>query len=137
MQRKMNYAFSLTAGVLAAAAVCGIVSLTVRSFGDWMLYFGEHFDFADMREYALIFTQLRDAELKLPVVFLLVLCCAVSVGLCILFLRCIKKRSALLIAARVLLALLAFLGIVVFALLLTEVNSVLFFRALKALVGFV
>jgi len=122
--------------VLAALIVSGTVILLIRHSGALMLRFGEWFGIDALREFSGVFDQLKNAQIRIPVVTLLLLSGVLSAGSCMALSRYSGKRKGMFSVVCILLSFVLLLVLFVLTLLFTDVNSIRFGSALKAVSEF-
>ena len=122
--------------VLAALIVSGAVILLIRHSGALMLRFGEWFGIDALREFTGVFDQLKNAQIRIPVVTLLLLSSVLSAGSCMALSRYSGKRKGMFSVVCILLSFVLLLVLFVLTLLFTDVNSIRFGSALKAVSEF-
>ena len=122
--------------VLAALIVSGAVILLIRQSGALMLRFSEWFGIDALREFSVVFDQLKNAQIRIPVVTLLLLSGVLSAGSCMALSRYSGKRKGMFSVVCILLSFVLLLVLFVLTLLFTDVNSIRFGSALKAVSEF-
>ncbi len=137
MKQKYIPVASILTGALSTVVIAVVVSAMLCNAGVLVLCCGEWFGIEGVQQYAEIFDQLRDAQIRIPILFLLILFGVFTTVIYIFLAKYCKGRRTYFICGFILLFAVVFLGALILTLLLTEVNSIRFALALKALLDFI
>ena len=137
MKQKHIPIVSVFVALLLTAAIACIVPEVVHNLGAIISFLGTCFGINGIEQYVEIFNQLQDAQIRIPFLLLLILCVLFAAVIYMLLVRYFGNKRKLYVLGSILLLFVIFFVMLILVFLLTEINSIRFYSALKALMNFI